>query len=91
MAVIFIPLLVTGKILIVNSLKYFHIFKEYFNSDFLYYNRVSISEKICLEDYDWVFFDKLINIYEIEKGLLKQSYEYGCYVIGNLVILERLG
>lgn len=90
-AVIFIPLLVTGKILIVNSLKYFHIFKEYFNSNSLYYNRVSISEKICLKDYDWVFFDKLIDIYEIKKGLLKKSYEYGCYVIGNLVILERLG
>ena len=89
--VIFIPLLVTGKILIVNSLKYFHIFREYFKSNSLYYNRVSISEKICLEDYDWVFFDKLIDIYEIKKGLLKRSYEYGCYVIGNLVILGRLG
>lgn len=89
-ALIFTPLSVTGKILIVNFLEYFHILKEYFNSSFLYYDKVSISDKICLKDYDWVFFDKLIDIYEIEKGLLKQSYEYGCYVIGNIVILERV-
>lgn len=89
-ALMFIPLLVTGKVLIVNSLKYFHIFREYFNSNSLYYNRVGISKKFCLKDCDWVFFDKLIDIYEIERGLLKQTYEYGCYVIGNIVILERV-
>lgn len=89
-ALMFIPLLVTGKVLILNSLKYLHIFREYFNSNSLYYNRISISKKFCLKDYDWVFFDKPIDIYETEKGLLKQSYEYGCYVIGNIVILERV-
>ena len=89
-ALMFIPLLVTGKVLVVNALKYLHIFREYFNSNSLYYNRISISKKFCLKDYDWVFFDKLIDIYETEKGLLKQSYEYGCYIIGNIVILERV-
>ena len=35
-ALMFIPLLVTGKVLVVNALKYLHIFREYFNSNSLY-------------------------------------------------------